>query len=1243
MDQPFWSFKSRASTLFFEPPTTVIMIFLQRPKAFLLGTVLSALSIFFAPDLFGQVVINEFMAKNDTILADEDGAFSDWIELYNSGGSAVDLGGWTITDNNVIPDKWTFPSISIPSGAYLVIFASGKNRVDPASELHTNFGLSASGEYLGLFNDTGGVQFAYNPDYGLQFADVSYGLDGTSASFPAGYFDIPTPNAENGIGDPTYKAQVPSLSISHGYYNNPFNLSMSSPDGIGIRYTLDGSVPSSSNGIDYIGAFLVDKTSVIRAVATGGGFDDSDAVTSTYVFSSDVLTQSASPIGWPTSPINGQVFDYEMDPVITGDGSASTMITDSFQDISTLSIAIDPDSLFDPLAGIFVNAEERWERSASFELIDLNGGLGFQVNAGLKMRGGESRSDSNPKHSFGLEFKSEFGPSKLEYPLFGVDGSSSFDKLDLKTAQSYSWAFKGDSKNTFLRDITIRDLQGAIGQPYVRSLFHHLFINGVYFGLYMTEERPDATFGSDYLGGQKADYDVLKSAGSSGSYLTEAADGDINGDWKTLWDLTRLQNSSPTQARYMQMQALNPDGTPNPSFPDLLDVDNLIDHMLLSFYFSTFDGPLSWFRSSVAEKGSNNWFGLRDGFRDTRGFKFVQQDAEHSFGVIQDETDQVNRVGPLQISFQGDFSVSNPQYLHQDLTTTTDYVMELADRTYELIFNNGPLTLANVTAAVNTRKAEIENAIVAESARWGDAQREPAYTKADWESAVNDQLSFLTGRANALLAEMRIAGVYPANNPPEFSNSATSYNRFEGPVGAGFQLAIDNTGNSNEGTIYYTIDLSDPRAPGGANQGIDGGDSKTLSISGTMTVNARVLDGGVWSALQTATFYAPQMLDKLVINEIHYHPIDEGIVDTPGYVDGDEFEFLEIKNVSNVTLELQGVHFTDGIGFTFPPGSSIEAGDFVVLAENEVEFENRYGFAPDFKYSDKLKNTGERVALNDFAGTLLDSLTFGDSLPWTSLPDGTGPSLSLDSSAGTNNSSPGQWYPSDSDNGSPGAENTINVGLQLAIKAVLGGAWTGTEMRTDLNSNGFILLDQPYQDVPIITVSTSFFAENPDVVDWVWLELRTTTDPLSFVFREAFLILKDGSLMNTLGSTSLGLFGPGSASYYLVLGHRNHLPIMTALPVSLSMSPTSYDFTSSAGQAFGINAMRNQGGVFALWPGDGNSDRSVSAFDFLQVWLLQNGGAPGYLSGDFDLNANVTAFDFLQAWLPSNGSSSQVP
>src|SRR5206468_8038325 len=105
--------------------------------------------------------------------------------------------------------------------------------------------------------------------------------------------------------------------------------------------------------------------------------------------------------------------------------------------------------LFDSRRGIYANASQdgiAWERPSSIELIYPDGTKGFQVNAGVRIRGGYSRSTGNPKHAFRFFFREEYGDSKLKYPLFGGGGTDTFDSIDLRTFQNYSWSFEGDSR-----------------------------------------------------------------------------------------------------------------------------------------------------------------------------------------------------------------------------------------------------------------------------------------------------------------------------------------------------------------------------------------------------------------------------------------------------------------------------------------------------------------------------------------------------------------------------------------------------------------------------------------------------------------------------------------------------------------------------------------------------------------------------------------------------------------------------
>ena len=131
--------------------------------------------------------------------------------------------------------------------------------------------------------------------------------------------------------------------------------------------------------------------------------------------------------------------------------------------------------------------------------------------------------------------------ARLKYRLFGDEGLDHFDCVDLRTSQNYSWASEQNPANTMCRDVWARDSQGVMGRPYTRSRYCHLYLNGQYWGLFMTEERPEASYGASYWGGSADDYDCIKVAGPNGGYTIEATDGTMD-KWQKLWELSmRLQ------------------------------------------------------------------------------------------------------------------------------------------------------------------------------------------------------------------------------------------------------------------------------------------------------------------------------------------------------------------------------------------------------------------------------------------------------------------------------------------------------------------------------------------------------------------------------------------------------------------------------------------------------------------------------------------------------------------------------
>jgi hypothetical protein len=359
------------------------------------------------------------------------------------------------------------------------------------------------------------------------------------------------------------------FSVKRGIFSAPFSLTISTPTaGAAIRYTTDGSTPTASHGSVYAGPLTIAATTNLRAAAFLAGKEPTDVDTQTYLFPEDIILQQPAggpPPGWPAGSGTSQVLDFGMDPEIVNHsdpeiGGPAT-VKNALLSLPSVIITSDLSNFLNlnGSQGIYANPYGRgfaWERPASVEWINPpsvqhpNGTSEFQVNAGVRLRGGYSRSMSNPKHAFHLYFRGDYGDPKLDYPLFGRHGAQSFDRIDLRTAQNYSWSFLGDSRNTFLREEAVRLAQLEMGQPGSRVRYVHLYLNGVCWGLFNLDERTEAAFSASYLGGDKEDYDVVKADQGSG-YVIGVTDGSLVA-WQDLWNQSRAHQANPTAAGYFK-------------------------------------------------------------------------------------------------------------------------------------------------------------------------------------------------------------------------------------------------------------------------------------------------------------------------------------------------------------------------------------------------------------------------------------------------------------------------------------------------------------------------------------------------------------------------------------------------------------------------------------------------------------------------------------------------------------------
>lgn len=646
------------------------------------------------PDL----VIAEFMASNTTTLLDDDGAPSDWIELWNRSSEPVDLAGWQLSDNG---STWTFPSVVIAADARLVVWASNKAATYP---LHTNFALGTGGDTITLRDPDATVVSQYSPNYPPQFADVSYGLGSNSV---VGYLATPTPGLPNSPAGTA--ADKPVLSAEGGYIAAPFELTIATATvDATLRYTTDGSTPTATHGTTYTGPLTVATTTTLRVVAVRSGLLDSQVASATFLVMAEVLAQSGTPPGWPAAAVNEQVFSYGFDPAaVAAHGDA---IETSLLAAPTLSILTDQANLTDPATGIYVNPSQSgsaWERPASVELID--GDDGFQLNGGVRLKGGYSRRPGNPKHSLRLYFEPKY-EGALDHPLFGDSGVQSFRSIDLRAEQNHSWQ-SGSARNTMLRDVWFRDSHEAMGDPSTRSRWVHLFLNGQYWGVYMLKDRVSDDHLSEIYGDAPDDYDVIKHADD---FTYDVNDGDDT-EWLQLWDTVADGEIDDDEFA---------------TIDELVDLDNLADYWLLNAVSGNIDGTPSRF---LADRLGNNWYAVGG---NGQPFRFYVDDGEHTLAPDHDLA--VSRVGPFLVgadNAEWRAAAFNPGWLHEVLLTRPEYRAAVRVRARLHLGDAGALGADASTARWLARRDEVDPLVDAEAARWGNFTGQQL-GRTEWEQEV---------------------------------------------------------------------------------------------------------------------------------------------------------------------------------------------------------------------------------------------------------------------------------------------------------------------------------------------------------------------------------------------------------------------------------------------------------------------------------------------------------------------------
>jgi hypothetical protein len=946
------------------------------------------------PDVF----ISEFMASNSgkqtNSVHDELGNSPDWIELCNAGVTDESLTGWFLTDNATKPAKWQFPETLLPAQSYLVVFASGRD-TNVAGQLHTNFKLAASGGYLALVDAATNVVSQFAPAYPPQLPDVSYGCDRLDPSL-VGYFVTPTPGAPNATCGLGFASAV-QFSRGSGTFLTSFTLALSTADAnCDLHFLmLTNNVPSGSpapvniptaGSPLYTAPLPIANTAQVRARAfpRQAGCFPGPVHTESYV----QLTPAAAAF---TSDLPIMLFHN------LGGGDVPPA-SDSVRQSAILMV-------FEPAAG----------------LASLTNPPALVTQAGLHTRG--RITAGLPQHPLSLDFWDDYN-DKNDLEFLGLPAEAHWvlyppDFFDL----------------SLIRNPLIHQLSRDAGRYSPRTRFAECFFN--------TKGGPvafSAPAGGDYFGFYTIEEKIRR--GPNRVNITKLNPQNTTPPTVTGGYLLKIDSYGSTETTFYDAYAQNPIVFVDPPHRQMASAARRPQLTYISNYFAAFGAALWGSAYTDASSGYAAYIDV-DSWIDHHLLEcFVQNhDAFRLSGFFFKDRDQKIEMGPmwdLHLTmmdeprqwrsdgtdfFWGDANNGNGVRWWSRLFTDTEFWQRWIDRWAGL--RSGVLTTSHIYAVMDSLGAQLTKAAPREAQRWnyGGGYQQQITTLKSW---VATRLNFID--TNLL-------------NAPVLSGNG-------GAIPSGFALTLTAATREANSTIYYTLDGTDPRLPGGAVSPAAFSNLNTATL--TLTKNARVfarnwnpahhnLTGqgnppvsSSWSGPTAATFIVAT--PPLAITEIMYHPAP----DTSGANGSDQFEFIELKNVGSNTLDLAGSRFTNGIEFAFTATNAVTnlgPGQYLVLVRNPGAFLSRYPWVTNIagQYTNTLNVAGEHLYLE---GALKEPiLDFGFDSQWYPATDGAGFSLVIRNEYGPFQawSNASSWRASARPGGSPGQADPAPLDIPAVV------------------------------------------------------------------------------------------------------------------------------------------------------------------------------------------------------------------
>ncbi|MBL9166348.1 MAG: CotH kinase family protein [Verrucomicrobiales bacterium] len=937
--------------------------------------------------------INEVMSDNVSKLADGQGAYYDWIEVYNPNDEAVQLAGYGLSDDESLPGKWRFPSHLIQPQGFTLVYASDLNVSVQDQPLHANFKLRASGESLFLSDPAN--RLVDRLDLPVLAPDQSYGRMPDGADNLALFSKA---NASPGTANSTVSLPPalpsPRFLPEGGLYPATISVEVQPAEaGQVLHYTLNGSIPTLQSAV-LAQPISLTRSTVLRVLAVDALGRKSAPASRSYLIG---VAHSLPIVSLATSPTNLDFkngFLYGMGPSVLG---SQNQVLQNY-----------------PYSGS--HAWKDREVEVALEFFEPGGQVALRQQAGMKVYGGWG-SRGYPQKSLALFARRAYGSGKFKHQIFPDQSLDEFESFVLRNSgndnqsshqtplrppitqfgptTSYGSYF-ANGTFTLLRDAFMQQLLDGTTldtQGYRPSV---VYINGDYWGIYNLREKITEHHVISHHDLAPGKVDLIEGYGS-----VRAGSG-------TVYNQLRQFLASKNLAT----------GTNYAFVADTyLDIDNFIDYHLAVIYFQNFDiGNIKCWRPRV-----------------TGGkFRWLVYDQDYGFGLwpasvyepamARDYADYSNMFRFYTAgsgTSDGWPNAGGRTLMLRTLLTNPGFKERFIRRCADLLNSN--FREDRVVQTLESMAAVIRPEMGAHLQRWSwtelvkrgfgkpHQQEYSAFTPETWET------------------HLQVVAEFGRNRPARLRQDCQSHFRLNGGLGT---LEI-----KTEPPASGSVQLNSLRLEGLPWSGVYFADypSTLLPIpapgfqfAGWMTPNGLVTSRRITQGVtrDVTTSVTAQMIpaatpsatpSDLIISEIQYHP----------GADAESGDWIELYNRGSAPVDLGGWIFRDDEdAHAFPlPERTLAAGEFLVLCEDDFKFRM---FQPanvpcvgNFRFG--LGNDADALRLYRPDGSVAASVNYQDEAPWPSEADGTGFTLQL-RSLSADPSLPGSWKPSAQAGGTPGRE-----------------------------------------------------------------------------------------------------------------------------------------------------------------------------------------------------------------------------